>query len=167
MGWIRPTSLDFDTCGLAPLSSTLATCSLHGLDINQMLIWHDLFCQYTNDHVWPSATQWQGKSWPGWSCHLEEKFSFWINSNDKWNNLRAEAAPADAAEWQFDKVSCLHFYRSQHMSEKSVTSERNCWKRLATWRRRRRKLWRLLPAAQQSTFRTCKNSSSVSNLFYS
>lgn len=48
------------------------------------------------------------------------------------------------------------------MSEKSVNWERSCWKRLATWRRGRRRPWRLQPPAQPSTFRTCRTSFSVS-----
>lgn len=49
------------------------------------------------------------------------------------------------------------------MNEKSVNWKRSCWKRSATWRRGRRRLWRLLQTAQQNTFRACRTNSSVSN----
>lgn len=50
------------------------------------------------------------------------------------------------------------------MREKSPNWGRNCWKKLDIWRRGRRKQWELLPAAQQTIFRTCRINSSVSML---
>lgn len=64
---------------------------------------------------------------------------------------------------QTDKLLCWTSYRLRRMNEKSVNWKRSCWKRSATWRRGRRRLWRLLQTAQQNTFRTCRTNSSVSN----
>lgn len=75
-----------------------------------------------------------------WSC------TGWTSGADRLTNCCAEP-----------------FYRLRRTSGKSVNWERSCWRRSATWRRGRRRLWRLLPAAQPNTSRTCRTNSSVSD----
>ena len=65
---------------------------------------------------------------------------------------------------QYDKWLDWTSYRLQHTSEKFVNWEKNCWGKLATWRRGRTRLWRLLPTAQQNIFRICRTSFSVSDI---